>query len=399
VELAGLLPKRKKRLSSIDLLRGSVMVIMALDHVRDYFHRSAFIFSPTDLAQSGIILFFTRWVTHFCAPVFVFLAGAAAYLYGMGKSKNELSRFLLKRGVWLLFVEFFICTLEWTFNPSYPAFFLQVIWAIGISMIALSGLIRLSPRIILGLAVLLIAGHNCLDNIHFPGSGPGPVGWAALHDPGDYAVGPFRILIRYSVLPWIGVMAAGYCLGPVFTPEFDARARFRILRSLGTAAILLFIILRSGNFYGDPAHWSVQKNLAFDILSFLNVTKYPPSLQYILVTLGPSLLFLAYAEKPLNAVSGKIAVFGRVPLFYYLAHLFLIHVFAVVGVWIAGHPASDMILNDRVNRVAALKGYGFSLPVVYAVWIAVVLLLYPACRWFDKYKRKHSPKKWWLTYL
>ena len=399
VELAGWLPKKKKRIPSIDLLRGSVMIIMALDHVRDYFDKSAFIFSPTDLSQTTIALFFTRWITHFCAPVFVFLAGVSAYQYGRGKSKNALSGFLLKRGIWLVMAELFIVTLEWTFNPAYPAFSLQVIWAIGISMIALSGLVHLHPRTILALAVLLIAGHNLLDTIHVPGAGPASIGWAAFHEYGDFTAGPFRILIRYSVLPWIGVMAGGFCLGPLYAPGFLPRARRRILLSLGAGAILLFILLRAGNRYGDPAPWSARKNIAFDILSFLNVTKYPPSLSYILMTLGPALLVLALTERPLNKLSEKISVFGRVPMFYYLAHIFLIHLLAVGGALVSGYPASDMILNDRVNRFAALKGYGFSLPVVYLVWVAVVIILYPVSRWFDRYKRAHQQTKKWLSYL
>lgn len=375
------------------------MIIMALDHVRDYFHRSAFLFNPTDLAQTNIILFFTRWITHYCAPVFVFLSGISAYLSGRNKTKNELSGFLLKRGIWLVFAELCIVTLEWTFNPAYPVFSFQVIWAIGIGMIALSGLVRLNPHIILALATVLIAGHNLLDSIHVPGAGPASIGWAFLHESGDFAAGPFKLLIRYSVLPWIGIMAAGYCLGPVFAPGFSVRDRKLILISGGAGAIFLFIFLRSINLYGDPVPWSVQKNFAFDILSFLNVTKYPPSLLYTLMTLGPALVFLALTEAPLNALSARISVFGRVPMLYYLAHIFLIHLLAIGGVLLAGHAASDMILNDRVYRVAKLKGYGFDLEWVYLVWIAVIFILYPVCRWYDRYKRAHQSTKWWLSYL
>ena len=375
------------------------MIVMALDHVRDYFHRSAFLFSPTDLTQTDTALFLTRWITHFCAPIFVFLSGISAYLSGLNKSENALSGFLLKRGIWLVFAELFIVTLEWTFNPAYPAFSFQVIWAIGISMIVLSALVRLNPRIILALAIGLIAGHNLLDPIHVPGTGPASIAWTALHESGDFSAGPFKLLFRYSVLPWIGIMAAGYSLGPVFTPRFDARTRKRILVSTGAAAVLLFVLLRAINVYGDPAPWSAQKTIAFDILSFLNVTKYPPSLLYILMTLGPALLFLAVTEGPLNKLSAKISVLGGVPMFYYLAHIFLIHLLAIAGVLLAGHPASDMILNDRVNRVPALKGYGFSLPWVYAVWIVVILILYPVCRWYGQYKKSHQSTCWWLSYI
>jgi uncharacterized membrane protein len=375
------------------------MIIMALDHVRDYFHRNAFLYNPTDLTQTNIVLFLTRWITHYCAPVFVFLSGTSAYLSGLRKSKRALALFLLKRGIWLVCAELLIITLEWTFNPAYPVFSFQVIWAIGVSMIALSALVRLDRRILLALAILLIAGHNLLDPIHVPGTGPASIAWTALHETGDFVAGPFKLLIRYSVLPWIGIMAAGYCLGPVYVSGFNASTRKRILLSGGIGAILAFILLRFVNRYGDPAPWSAQKDAAFGVLSFLNVTKYPPSLLYTLVTVGPALVFLALTERPLNALSQRIVIFGKVPMFYYLAHIFLIHLLAIIAVVITGRAASAMILNDRVNRVTALKGYGFALPWVYAVWIAVILILYPCCIWYGKYKKAHQSTQWWLSYL
>ncbi|HXD78110.1 MAG TPA: heparan-alpha-glucosaminide N-acetyltransferase domain-containing protein [Puia sp.] len=395
----GRLTRNNIRITSIDLLRGTVMIIMALDHVRDYFHRNAFFFNPTDLTQTSVPLFFTRWITHFCAPVFVFLSGISAHLSGRKKGKKALAVFLLKRGIWLVLAELFIVTLEWTFNPAYPAFSFQVIWAIGVSMIAMSALVRLNPRVLAVLAIVLIAGHNLLDPIHVPGTGPASIAWSLLHEPGDYAVGPFKLLIRYSVLPWIGIMAAGYCLGPVFVRGYPVRTRKRILLLGGGTAIFVFILLRAINLFGDPAPWSIQNNIAFDILSFLNVTKYPPSLLYTLMTLGPALIFLGLAERPLNRMTAKISIFGRVPMFYYFTHLLVIHLLALVGVMIAGHPVSDMILHDRVNRVPALKGYGFDLLWVYAIWIAVVLILFPVCRWYDLYKKSHRTTQWWLSYV
>ncbi|MEO6358394.1 MAG: heparan-alpha-glucosaminide N-acetyltransferase domain-containing protein, partial [Ferruginibacter sp.] len=349
--------QRTKRIESIDLLRGIVMIIMALDHNRDYFHKSAFIFSPEDLAQTNIVLFFTRWITHFCAPVFIFLAGISAYLYGAKKSKRELSFFLLTRGAWLVLAELFIISLFRTFNPSYHFFNLQVIWAIGISMIILSAIIHLNKTFILLSGILLIATHNLLDKIHVAGTGISSFLWALLHDPGYHSLGTFTFHIHYPLLPWIGVMAIGYYFGSLYNQSYDGRKRRRILLMGGSSAIVLFVLLRSGNLYGDPANWSLQKTTAFSIISFLNVTKYPPSLLYILMTIGPAMIFLSLSEKPLNSLTQKILIFGRVPMFYYLAHILLIHVLAVVGAVVLGYKWSDMILTGMVNSDPQLKGY------------------------------------------
>jgi uncharacterized membrane protein len=390
---------KRKRIESIDLLRGIVMIIMALDHVRDYFHYDAFLYDPTDLSHTNIFLYFTRFITHYCAPVFVFLAGISAYLYGTKKSKKELAYYLFTRGMWLVFAELFIITLAWTFNPSYPIFNLQVIWAIGISMIVLSAMIFMSRTLILLTAMVLIAGHNFLDNIHVPGTGSAAFLWSFLHEPGDFVFGHFDIFIRYPVVPWIGVIALGYYFGGLYDHSYAPAKRRQILSSIGFAVIALFLFLRIFNIYGDAAHWSPQKNVVLTLLSLLNVTKYPPSLLYILITLGPAVILLSHIEKPLNAFTKKIAVFGRVPFFYYVLHLYLIHLLAVIGATLLGYNWTDMILSNRVNRVVALKGYGFNLSIVYIVWILLVLFLYPCCKWFDRYKRTHQPNKRWLTYL
>ena len=375
------------------------MIIMALDHVRDYFHRDAFLYDPTDLSQTSSLLFFTRFITHYCAPVFVFLAGISAYLYGCKKSKKELSYYLLTRGIWLVFAELFIISLAWTFNPSYPMFNLQVLWATGISMIVLSALIYMSRKSILIIAVLLITAHNFLDNIQVQGNGMATFLWCFLHKPGDFVVGHFNIFVRYPVIPWIGIIALGYYFGNLYNSEYDPGKRRKTLFYIGLAAIALFFFLRTFNIYGDAARWHTQKNLFFTFLSLLNVTKYPPSLLYILITLGPAMIFLSMAEKPLNGITNKISVFGRVPFFYYVIHLYLIHLFAIAGVIISGYNWSAMILSNRVNRVAELKGYGFNLLTVYLVWMGLVLLLYPCCKWFDHYKRTNQLNKQWLTYL
>jgi uncharacterized membrane protein len=390
---------KTKRIESIDLLRGIVMIIMALDHVRDYFHNGAFVYSPTDLSQTTAAVFFTRWVTHFCAPVFVFLAGVSASLYGAKKSNSALSFFLFTRGVWLVIAELFIVTLEWTFNPTYPYLNLQVLWATGISMILLSAMIYMSKYLIFITGVLLIAAHNLLDNIHVPGNGIESFLWALLHERGNFTFGIFSFSILYPVLPWIGIMAVGYVLGSLYNPFHDSKKRRRILLLSGCGAIIVFIILRAGNFYGDAAHWALQKNAAFSLLSFLNVTKYPPSLLYILMTLGPALIFLSLSEKPLNKFTSRITIFGRVAMFYYLLHIFLIHLIAIIGAAILGYHWSDMILSTRVNVAPQLKEYGFSLITVYIIWITLIIVLYPFSKWFDKYKRSHQSTKWWLSYF
>jgi uncharacterized membrane protein len=392
-------PAKKGRVESIDFLRGSVMIIMALDHVRDYFHNEAFLFSPTDLSRTNGILFFTRFITHYCAPVFIFLAGISARLYGMKRSRKELSFFLFSRGVWLVFVELFILSLFRTFNPSYPFFNLQVIWAIGICMIVLSALVYLSRRQILLIGLVLIVAHNLLDPLQVSGKGVGAFLWSVLHQPGSFHLGHFTISVKYPVMPWIGLMAVGYYFGDWYTPGCDPVRRRLLLFLLGYSTVAVFFILRIINGYGDAARWSVQKNPFFTLLSFLNVTKYPPSLLYILITIGPALLFLAFMEGPLNRWKSMVVVFGRVAMFYYLVHILLIHLFALLAAVISGYKASDMVLSSGVDDSPGLKGYGFDLWVVYGVWIVLILLLYPLCKWFDRYKRAHQATQWWLSYL
>ena len=391
--------RKVKRLTSIDLLRGAIMIIMALDHVRDYFHRDVFFYSPTDLTQTSVPLFFTRWITHYCAPVFVFLAGVSAYLYGVKKGKAALSFFLWTRGAWLILVELFVLSLFKTFNPSYPYFNLQVIWAIGICMIVLSSLIYLNARLILLIAVLLIAGHNLLDGVHVPNDSSFLFIWSVVHEVRQFTIGPFVVNVQYPVLAWIGVILLGYYLGRLFDLAYDPVKRKNQLLQMGVGAIVLFVLLRSEHWYGDPVDWSMQKNAIFSLLSFLNVNKYPPSLLYILVTLGPALIFLALAEKPVNKLTARISVFGRVPMFYYLMHLLLIHLAALLGAILQGFKLQDMILTKAVYNSPQLKGYGYNLVIVYVIWIALVLVLYPLCKWFDHYKRANTGRYWWLSYL
>lgn len=388
-----------KRVSSIDLLRGTVMLIMALDHVRDYFHADAYLYDPTDLEHTSVVLFFTRWITHFCAPVFVFLAGTSAYLYGNKRSRKELSFFLFTRGLWLVLAELFIVTLGWTFNLFYSIYILQVIWAIGASMMLLAALIYLPRPLLLLIGILFIGAHNLLDTVHVPGNNAGAFIWALVHERNAFHFGHFNFLVGYPVVPWLGIMITGYCFGILYTPGYDAVKRRKTLRLLGFGAILLFILVRLSNWYGDPSHWQTQRNGAFTLLSFLNTTKYPPSFLYTLMTLGPALLFLAATEKPLNAFTEKIVVFGRVPMFYYLLHIFLIHLLAVVALVLTGRPWQQMVVDNWVTAVPQLQGYGFSLLVTYLIWIVLLVVLYPLCKWYDRYKRTHQQQQWWLSYL
>jgi uncharacterized membrane protein len=395
----GSLP-RKARIESIDLLRGIVMIIMALDHARDYFNRSAYLFDPTDLQHTTIALFLTRWITHFCAPVFMLLSGISAWLYERKNGRAAAAFFLLTRGLWLIVAELFIVTLGWTFNLHYGIFILQVIWAFGISMIVLSGLLYARRGMLLVIALLLIGGHDLLDGIHVSGSGFPAILWSFLHVQAGFTAGPINFFVGYPILPWIGLIALGYWFGDLYDPNRDPAERRRLLRRLGWGAIGLFILLRAADGYGDPSPWSAQRNLAYTVLSFINVSKYPPSLLYILMTIGPALLFLAAAEKPLTALTRPLAVIGRVPMFYYLVHIYFLHALAVVAAAVSGFPPAAMVnLTNWVTANPQLKGYGFGLDIVYAVWIGTVIILYPLCRWFDRYKRSHVAQRKWLSYL
>jgi uncharacterized membrane protein len=386
------------RFESIDLLRGIVMIIMALDHVRDFFHASAFLFNPTDLSRTSPFIFLTRWITHFCAPVFVFLAGISARLNSAKKTKRELSYFLLTRGIWLILIEIFVMSFALTFNPAYPFIALQVIWAIGFCMICLSVIIYFPRQLVLLIGILLIFGHNLLDGIGVRGQGIPAFLWSILHVQGFFRVGPTFILVAYPVIPWIGVMAIGYFIGSSYLPGYDPDKRRRQLSWIGWGGIVLFIALRLLNIYGDPFAWSIHKNEIYTILSFLNTTKYPPSLLYLLMTLGPALVFLSVAEKPLGWFTQKIVIYGRVPLFYYLVHFYWLHLLAMLAASLTGYKWSDMILTTFVSNSPNLKGFGFNLVWVYLIWIGIVLSLYPLCKWYDNYKSNHR-SVWWLSYL
>ena len=386
--------QKSYRIQSIDLLRGLVMIIMALDHVRDYFHWSAQLYQPLDLSHTSIPIYITRWVTHFCAPVFMFLAGTSAFLIGQRKSKKQLSFFLFTRGLWLMLLELTIVYFGWSFNIHFPLSALITIWALGVSMVALSVFIYFPYKIILAIGILIVAGHNAFDNFHIAGNSLKAFIWDELHDPRGINFHGHLIITGYPVLPWIGIITLGYCFGNLYKKEFSAAKRRKWLLLLGGGAIILFIILRAINIYGDPESWSYQNTKLFTFLSFIKVTKYPPSLLYSLITLGPAIIFLAFAEKPLNRVTKFISVYGRVPMFYYLIHIYLIHLLAMLAAQLTGFGWKAMV----ADIFPQIKGFGFPLYVVYLIWIGVVLALYPLCKWYDRYKTAHK-EKWWLSYL
>lgn len=382
------------RLESVDLLRGLVMVLMALDHTRDFFHAGAFAGEdPLNPATTNVALYFTRWITHFCAPVFVFLAGTGAFLSTTrGKSKRELSWFLVTRGLWLVVLELtWVRWAGWTFAVNLHEHWGLVIWAIGWSMMVLAALVHLPLPAIAVFGVVMIAGHNALDAVKPADFGLLGWLWQVLHEGGSFNItSSVKFGAGYPLVPWMGVMAAGYSFGAVLLqPE-----RRRNLFLLGSALTVLFVLVRGLNVYGDPKPWTEQHSSLQTLFSFLDCRKYPPSLCYLLMTLGPVLLVLVLFDGGVPRALRPLLVFGRVPLFYYLLHLPLIHGLAVVthvivvgrAYWLYGnHPAKPP------------PEAGFSLGWVYVAWIAAMLLLYPACRWFAELKRRSKAK--WLSYF
>jgi len=390
-----------KRIESIDIVRGIAMVIMALDHVRDYVHITANTDDPLNFATTTPFLYFTRWITHFCAPIFVFLSGTSIYLQSLRKTKKELSGFLIKRGLWLIFVEIIIVSLAWTFNPSYGFIPLQVIWAIGISMLILGLLIRLPFNIILAMGLIIVFGHNLLD---IPESAAGftPNFWWDITHHGFFAPYQFipnhYFIIVYPFVPWLGLMMLGYCTGIFFTAKFSEQERRKIFIRIGLSLIAVFIIVRFINIYGDPHPWATQKDSLFTFLSFMNINKYPPSLLFLCIIIGPGFLLLALLEKFKNPFTNIMQIYGRVAFFYYILHLYLIHLVAVVFFFIRGHSMSEAGNSGQFPFNFVVPGEGFGLAGVYAVWAFVVIALYPFCRWYNNYKTNHK-EKWWLSYL
>ncbi len=427
--------KLKQRIYSIDLLRGIVMMLMLLDHTRDYVHHGALLSDPTDPTTTTVPIFFTRWITHYCAPTFVFLSGVSIYLQKMyGKSNGELSRFLFTRGLWLIFLEFTVVRLGITFNFDYSFFgLMQVIWVIGVSMVVMAALIWLPLKVVGTIGVLMIVLHNRLDgfqvppNIAFGGDPPPDLSqmvWMILHQPSVLPLSDgVSAFIAYPLIPWVGVMAAGYALGAIYS--WDTTKRRRFLLAVGVIATVLFVGIRMTNLYGDPGPWTTKASAieresssppqpgpprpsaahsplsdqTYALLSFLNTTKYPPSLLFLLMTLGPAMILLALTDRiDGNAIWQRIAItFGRVPMFFYLLQFPLAHVMGLLLSAFAGKDIAYFFINFPENASLAPPDHGFSLPVTYAAWIAGLIILYPLCLWWGNLKRRN--KHWALSYL
>jgi uncharacterized membrane protein len=373
-----------------------------LDHVRDYFHIASNIDNPLNLATTTPLLFFTRWITHFCAPIFVFLSGVSVYLQSQRKTKKELSAFLIKRGLWLVLLELTVVSFAWSFNPHYQFVFLQVIWAIGISMILLGLLIWLPFNFILVTGLLIVFAHNLLDISESAKDYKASLFRDLLHH-GNFVVYSYAqqhaVFIAYAFLPWTGLMLLGYCAGTFFSQQFSVPQRRKYLVLIGSGLIMFFILLRFTNVYGDPVHWHVQKNGLFTVLSFVNVNKYPPSLLYISMIIGCAFLFLAWIEKVKNRFTDIMLIYGRVPFFYYVLHIYLVHLVAVFAFFARGHSAEEITkTGTKFPFYFVVPGEGYGLVVIYLLWIAIVVALYPLCRWYNNYKTNHK-EKWWLSYL
>ncbi len=378
------------------------MILMALDHVRDFVHRGAMSSSPTDLATTTPVLFLTRWVTHFCAPAFMFTAGLGAFLWWRrGRTRRELSTFLLTRGLWLILLELTVMQLAYNFDvsPRYPVFLL-VLWVLGLCMIGLAALIWLPIPVLTALSLVVIALHNLLDGVDPSRLGEAAALWSLLHQPGAFSLAGLTFIVGYPLVPWVAVMAVGFCAGELFLAEEDVRRRRLVV--YGALITAGFLGLRWLNGYGDPVPWAPQRSPVYTALSFLNTTKYPPSLDFLLMTVGPTLLALAWLDRLGLRATNPVVVFGRVPLFYFGLHFYAAHAVAVILALIQyGRGALEFVFHPlpSIGGSAELfpPGFGYDLWVTYVVWLALILALYPVCRWFAGVKARR--RDWWLGYL
>ena len=383
-----------KRVLSIDFLRGLVMVIMALDHTRDLLHVTAQTQDPTNLSNTTTALFLTRWITHLCAPTFVFLSGTSAYLSLKNHGDFAASRrFLFKRGFWLVLLNFTLVNFGIFLDVHFSVLFLQVIAAIGFGFIGLALLLKLPARTLGIIGLALVFGHNLFSGVSFPQGTPLNVLWSVLMGANFYQISPkFAFLTTYPIIPWLGIMLAGFGFGALLGNP----ARKTLFGRIALGALALFVLLRTFNVYGDPAHWAVQKDGWFSALSFINVSKYPPSLLFTLLMLGIALLILYAFEGVQNRFTKVVEVYGKVPLFYYVLHWYVIHAVATLVFLVQGYSWSDLQFSGMgFGRPQA--GGGLDLAGTYLVWLGVVALLYPCCRWYGRYKMAH-PENWVLRY-
>jgi uncharacterized membrane protein len=393
----------RSRLTAVDALRGLVMVIMALDHTRDFFNAEAMQFAPVDLARTTPALFLTRWVTHICAPVFVLTAGMGARLRLLrgGGDPPGVSRFLWTRGLWLIAIEVTVMRLamNFTVDSRYPLL-LIILWALGWSMIALAALIRLPVHAVGAVGAGIVLLHNTLDGVRAADLGAAGWLWRILHEQGLVMIGPMPAVAGYPLLPWIGVMALGYWIAGAF--EWPGERRLRAFRFAGAAGIAGFLALRFLNGYGDPSPWSVQGTPSMTVVSFLNTTKYPPSLAFLLMTLGPALLILAALERWSLGGRHPLVAFGRVPFAYYVVHFWLLHLAAAVLAFVRYGAASLSFLWYPLPSMGGPRevfppDLGVSLPWTYVAWVLLVVALYWPARWLADVKRRR--RDWWISYV
>jgi len=380
----------RQRVDSVDVVRGVIMIVMALDHTRDFFGGASI--DPTNLATTTAPLFFTRWITHFCAPVFCLLTGTGAYLGRRSRTTSQLSTFLLTRGLWLVVLELTIGRFLWQFNIDYQVTIITVLWALGWSMVVLAVLVHFPTWVAGAFGGAMILLHNLADPVQAASFGSLAPLWTVLHQPGLLYAAPGHIVILgYPLIPWIGVMAVGYSLGSLF--GLEAERRRSILLQAGVALTVAFLVLRFINVYGDPVPWSVQRTPTLTVLSYLNLTKYPPSLLFLLMTLGPALLLLrAMDGRTPSAILRPAFMIGKVPMFYYLGHVLLLHVIALFVSLARYGTMHYMFESARPDQfpVTQPPGWAMPLPVVYLLWIVVVALLYPCCRWYATLKARST---------
>jgi uncharacterized membrane protein len=390
------------RIPSVDALRGAVMIVMALDHVRDFIHRAAQSTSPTNLAVTTPILFMTRWITHFCAPVFMFTAGVGAYFYlRNGRTRGQLSAFLVTRGLWLMVLEVTVMRLAYNFNLSqeYP-YLLLVLWGLGLCMVCLAALAWLPIPALAIVSLSMIVLHHLVDGVRASQFGAWAPLWNIVHQLGAFQLFGRTFITPYPLIPWLGVMALGFSMGPILTKPAGERRRYLI--TCGLIAVAAFVLLRTFNLYGEPRHWAPQPSAAFTALSFLNVSKNPPSLMFLLMTLGPALIVLSWFDRLTFSRSNPLIVFGRVPLFYFVMHFLAAHFasFALAAITYGSSAFTFMwqpVPSMFGPAQAFPPNFGWDLWVAYAVWIAIVVALYPLCRWFASLKERR--RDWWLSYL